>query len=347
MTNSELQELDSKTTILDLARQLGLSRTTVSAVLSGKAKGYKISDSTAKRVTETARQMEYVPHHWARKLRLQKTNIISVILDELGIGWTEELVKGIDSVLRPNRYNSILEINHHDVSAFRDGINTTFEHRCEGIICRSTISHLESYERIIKSSTPLVFAGDYLEQLQTIPGLNYVMWDDVPAIKNAIKYFVSIGRKHISFVGYRHGVVSDLRRFNAYKQTLNEEGLIINENWHVWEAPGTEAWAEQLRRMFEKSGERPDAIFALNDSIAISVWNWLDMVGLRVPDDVAILGIGDFSITKLIGLSSIHEPIEEMGCQAALTVLELIENRGMAPIQKHISCNRIVNRKTG
>lgn len=347
MSNSIMTESNSKATILDVARQLGLSRTTVSAVLGGKARGYKISESTVKKVIETAHRMEYVPNHWARKLRLQKTNIIGIILDELGIGWAEELVKGINSGLRPQGYKSILETNHHDISVLRDGVNTVFEHRCEGVICRSSLSDIESYNRMIRSSTPVVFVGDYLEPLQFTQGLNYVIWDDEPAVKNMVQHFVKNGKRRIAFAGYRHGVISDLRRFNAYRQALEEGGLIFKEDWHVWAAPFSERWGEQLQYMFKNSGEVPDAIFALNDSIAISVWNYLNQIGLRIPDDVAIIGIGDYVVSKLIGLSSIHEPIGELGRYAAQAVLDLIENPGAAPIQKRISCDILFSRKTG
>jgi LacI family transcriptional regulator len=145
-------------------------------------------------------------------------------------------------------------------------------------------------------------------------------------------------------------VISDLRRFNAYKGTLDEAGLPFREEWCVWASLKQLEFSPQecLKHLFSSGSECPDAIFALNDSIGIAVLECFDRMGVRVPEDVAVVGVGDIMISRYrrMNLTTIVEPLEEMGRVAAETVLDLIDNPSQKPIHRIVNRSELVIRKT-
>ena len=131
-------------------------------------------------------------------------------------------------------------------------------------------------------------------------------------------------------------------------ETLRESNRAINENWVFWSQPGAGASPHFMEKMFKGSSEVPDAVFAINDAVAIWLLQALADIGLNVPDDVAVVGMGDLHISQhnLIGLTTMREPIVEMGREAAKLVLELIDNPEQSPVHRKISCNELKIRRT-
>jgi len=181
-----------------------------------------------------------------------------------------------------------------------------------------------------------------------LKGVSSVTWDDAPATKEAVEHLISIGRRRIGFFGARHGVTSDSSRFKAYKNTLEEAGLAVNEKWVFWGDSYKSLTLEQLKKIYEQPGEKPDAFFVINDAVAVRLLDLMYMLKLQAPDDIAIIGMGNLpaSAMGLINLSTMDEPIEEIGCQAAETALELISSPRKGPVHKRIKHNKLKIRRT-
>ena len=117
--------------------------------------------------------------------------------------------------------------------------------------------------------------------------------------------------------------------FMAYEKVIKEAGLELREEWQGWmrmdQFPDSPA-QENMERFFASGKERPDALFALNDAVALEVLLMAEEMGIRVPEDLAVIGMGDLPITKNVSLSTMHEPLRELGSAAAQMVLELIDN---------------------
>ena len=217
------------------------------------------------------------------------------------------------------------------------------------MICHSFIGDVKQYARIVDSGIPLVFLGDVPRTLGEMPGINSVVWDDEQAVKTAVEHLVDIGRRKIAFIGADHGVISDHRRMAAYEKTMEEIGLELKEEWMVWmkrKQFSDSSTRECLENLFAPGKEKPDALFALNDMIALNILTFADELGIKVPDDVAVIGMGDLPISKLAGLSTMREPLGELGEAAAQMVLELIEDPTKTPLHRDITCNELVIRKT-
>lgn len=327
---------DRPVTTADIAEQLGLSQSTVSIVLRGEAKKRRISSETAERVLATARKLNYSANLWARNLRQQRSSMIGVILVSLRWDWAQIAVQGMTEVLHPRGYMPFVAIHNFDDKRCRRELESCLKRRDAGIIMQPMPGMAELYERIDGAGIPLVFLGD-------VPGdaeqANYVAWDSTEGARRAVEHLIDTGRRRIGFFGFDYPMPLNRARYETYLDVLKQAGLMPQEHW-VARAPLS--WALDLipdwcvSRMFDPQREPPDAIFALNDGLALPLLHALKVRGIRVPEDVAVVGMGDCPMAGhlSVGLSTIVEPVAEMGRQIARVVTELVDSPSGAAIQQ-------------
>lgn len=333
-------------TVSGIAESLGLSPSTVSFVLTGQADKRRVSPKTADRVRETAKRLHYVPNMWAQSLRRQRTGVVSILLGSLEHGWAQHTVIGAEGVLNEHDYNYIISIHHWDHDREEQELELLLKRKDEGIICQPVLRSRENYYEVIQHNIPLVL----LDILPDMPGVSYVTWDSGPAAKVVVEHLISIGRRRIGFVGAKHYSLMTTARHRAYQQTIEEAGfenrqqlqcldLVFDENSEIVDT-------SSLRRMIEN--EKPDALFCLNDAIALKTVQLLSNLGIRVPDDIAIAGMGDLPISHdfAAGLTTVREPIPEVGQASAEVLIELINNPQKGPIQKLIKSNDLKIRRS-
>lgn len=333
-------------TMLEIAERLGMSKTTVSFVLSGQARQRHVADETARQVRELAQELGYIPNHWARSLRRRRTGVVSVLFTNLNMNWADGIMRGISSVFQPAGYTSFVGVDWDDISRLKQELSLVLQRRDEGVICHSFPDAVQEFSEVMQKGVPLVFVSDIPEGFVNKPGINAVVWDDASPVKLAVRHLIETGRRRIAFVGVRHGGASDLRRFQAFKQTMTEAGLPLKKERIIWAPLEFSAPEDYLEPLFVGGMDGPDAVFALNDAIAVHLLALFEAKGVRVPDDVAVAGVGDQLVAFHVGLTTVHEPLEELGRQAAEVLLELIEDPGKAPINRIVSCNELVVRKT-
>ena len=312
-------------TITNIADDLMISASTVSCVLRGDAKKFRIAKSTEKKILDAAKRLGYVPNLSARNLRALKSNCISVLFSDLELSWADTVLKGVESITNTEGYGIFIAVDRRDPETFIREINTILQRRDEAVICHSHSIVIEGVEKL-REAVPLVFVSDLPESLVGVDELNSVLWDGSNGIEKAIKHFASTGRKRVSFMGCRHGFVSDMRRFRAFEASLKLAGLEYYDELCVWMSDNIITTDVVIDKLFVDRRKSPDAIFALNDSIAIRIMKSLKKMGLRVPDDVAVIGVGDLPMSEFIGLTTIIEPLEELGEKAAEVAIELIKN---------------------
>jgi len=339
----------NRITLYDVAEHVGFSKSTVAYVMSGKAGDVGVAQKTIEKIETAATELGYVPNYWASSLARQSTGMISVLLDGLWGGWANEVMFAISQTLRMQTYTPFLAADWEDPQLFEKEVSATIQRRDEGVICHSFIGEAKQYARIVDSGIPLVFLGAVPLRLEGLPGVNSVVWNDAPAVETAVRHLVDTGRRKIAFLGAEHGVRSDRRRFMAYEKVIQEAGLELREEWQDW--IGMDQFPDSptrgsMERFFAPGKEWPDALFALNDVIALDALLMAEEMGIRVPDDLAVIGMGDLPITKNVSLSTMHEPLRELGAAAAQMVLELIDNPEKTPLHREIDCNELVIRKS-
>jgi DNA-binding LacI/PurR family transcriptional regulator len=335
-------------TAVDIARKTGLSTSTVSVVLRGLAEQRKIPATTADRVLRVARELNYVPNQWARNLRRQRSGMIGVILASFRWDWAQELVRGMSEVFDPQGYTPFVAVHSYDPDRARRELSACLQRRDEAIIMVPLPGLEDLYAQSQGMGLPLIFVGD---RPATMPEANFVAWDSPTDTRLAIEHLIQIGRKRIGFLGFDYPMPLNLARYEAYRSVLARAGLPADERWVARSSmmlPPTEIIEQSIVKLLESDHPKPDALFVQHDGLAILLLDALTMRGIRVPEQVALIGMGDYPITRhaCISLSTVKEPISEIGRQSAQVALDLLTKPAKSPIQRLLPCGELKVRQT-
>lgn len=327
---------------------LGVSHATVSFVLNGLAEKHKISKKTTERVLAAAKKHNYIPNQMARNLKNRRSGMIGVVLGNFKLDWAEAAMTGMQKALDATDYVPFVTTHGFDEARNRKELLSALYRRDEGIITFPMPGCDDIYRRIVQSGVPLVFLGDELPGLEDISS---VVWDSEAAAEAAVRHLIETGRRRIAFLGVDYPGLGTLHRFKAYCRVLREHGLALHNDWIA--RPPANLNPEDIARLaldqfFSKKQPVPDAIFALNDGLALPALGQLEARGFPVPGDVAIIGMGNLPLSAhpAIGLSTLREPVEEMGQAAAILLLEMITGKAATPVRRALSSCEVFARRT-
>ncbi len=351
--------------IVEIAEHLGISKTTVGYVLAGEAKKRRVADKTAQKVFNAAEKLNYVPHLWAKNLARQRTGVIGMVIGGYEYDWPADVMGGALPALEDQGYLPMTSIHLWDPKRNERELMMSMERRDEGIICQPLPQCTDAYREVFDHKIPLLFIADTLEDM---PQVSYVAWDCAPAAKKAVQHLIEIGRRRIGFIGSELIVTRLVRdRYQAYKDALDEAGIEFDENivrwsplydWVGWDSihggqqnipqNGDFNVIKTLESLMTSRGGAPDALFFPHDSLAITAYRALIKMGIKVPEEIALMGMGDVPLSDdiAVGLSTIREPLERIGQAAAETIVELIKDPEQGPIHRLIEGNELKIRKT-
>ncbi|MBK1878994.1 LacI family DNA-binding transcriptional regulator [Pelagicoccus mobilis] len=337
--------MKSKISTAMIAEKAGVGVSTAGFVLSGKARKMKISEKTEKRVLDIARELGYVPNAMAKSLRSERSGIVGLLYNHLKHNWADESLNGIKQALGKRGYSVFLSTHQFDPELQMKEVELMLQHRFDAIICIPFKEGIEAYERILKTDTPLVFLNDTLDEL---PDINVVAWNAREAADTAMRHLIGLGRKRFAFLGWGDQRPMFRARLEAFRSCLQAADLPVNEDW-IQTFPLAGSVRGEVERLFSDEANRPDAIFAGLDVYGIEAIGVLEEMGLRVPEDVALVGMGDQpgSGFPSIGLSSMAIPSEVLGSKAASLALELLDDPGNKVASKIlISFNELIERRS-
>jgi len=328
-------------TLREFAQSVGLSTATVSYIMNGKAAQMKIAAKTAKRVLAAAHTAGYSPNLFARNLRRQKSDAVAVILSGLGPAWPQSVMEGIERILEPAGYHPLLSVHCWNPERDQKEILSSIQRKTAAIITQPLPENAAFYERI-RSKIPLLLLGDNLPKT---PTQNFVAWNSGPAAEMTVAHLIEIGRKRIAFLGSEYDTVMTRARFDGYRHQLELHGLPVDPKYIIWR-PSDEDISPAVEELLKVS-PRPDAIFAMNDYIALVTLDYLASKKIAVPKEIAIAAMGDLAPSRLhmVSLTSCREPCEEIGKAAAEGVLKLLE-APKTPVQTLIPCTELYIRNT-
>ncbi|HML76464.1 MAG TPA: LacI family DNA-binding transcriptional regulator [Anaerohalosphaeraceae bacterium] len=338
---------NARITVESIARDLGVSASTVSFVMSGQAKKRRVSEKTQERVLDYAEKIGYIPNQLAQGLKYQRTNIISLLLGNLEYSWADITAKGVHSVFDPAGFQTVISVHYWNRQREQKLLKSILKQRYEGIICQPILEARSDYEIILRHAVPLVMIDILPEMLD----VNYVAWDSKPAVIGLMEYLLQNRRKRIVFVGFPVMTLNTIARLEAYKEVMTGGGLPVNTRWLDYMGLKRNLFDNKDFSWFEwimKQKDRPDAFLCLNDYTALVVIQIMKKLGIRIPDDVAVTGMGNLPITHEFAsnLTTLVEPIEEIGRVSAEVITSLIEHPESGPIHKLIKSNELKIRGT-
>lgn len=350
---STLNGAKNKVTVTTIAEDLGLSPSTVSFVLSGQAEKRKISLKTAAIVEKHAKKVHYVPNYWARGLRTMQSRIVSSYFADIGY-WSNDIIRGLSKSLKNQGYNFVLNVNWGDPEVLNDELNGAMSRRDKGVLIHPMPGDYD-YSFFLDSDIPAVFIGDVPEKFEYMDRISLVQWNTENAIKLVIERFMETGRKKLGFVGAHYGMLSDSLRFNAYKSEIKNAGLMMKDQWVIWlpypiSYSAFEYDDSMIRKYLEQlffEADRPDAIFVLNDFLAVKVLSIMEDINIKVPDDVSVISVGDLVIAEHANLTTLVEPRETLGQATGQTLLNIFEGTEPANIKKTVDYSELKIRNSG
>lgn len=312
----------------ELARLLGVSRQTVSAVLNNKD---WVSEKTRERVLKATREHNYAPNQHAVTLTGKKSRLLGVVLRDISNPFYTQVALGIESVARASGYSILyhntFENHEYEVSAIRSLISF----RVSGIIISPVLvgvdlSHLQ---QACAAGLPLV-------SIDKIPSVHChsLSFANEEAAYEATAYLIEKGHRKIAYVKGPESAVSASERLCGFTRSMQEQGLRVPEEWLV--DPGTteEERHEAVYRLLKDPDHRPTAVFCFNDLLAVSVYKAAHQLRIHIPDDLSVVGFDDVPIASLLGpsLTTVATDSRQVGVEAAQIVMSAIQSKTPPPV---------------
>lgn len=301
----------------ELAAHLGLSKTTVSRVLNYPANEYRIAAATRQRVLKAAALLKYEPNAFAQGLRNKRSFTVGVMVPEISEGYAATVLGGIEDALLKKKYFYFVVSHHHRPDLLQQYPRLLLSRAVEGIIAVDTPLR----EQL---SIPIVaVSGHHKGQ-----GILSIEIDHLTAAREALSHLWGLGHKRIAFIKGQSFSSDTSPRWEAIRKVCSELGIPVYPELVV-QLEGAEAGSEPgyvATQKLLRSGQHFTAIFCFNDVSAIGAIAALRDAGLRVPHHVSVLGFDDIPSAGTVrpGLTTIRQPLYEMGQAAAMNLLRLI-----------------------
>jgi DNA-binding LacI/PurR family transcriptional regulator len=337
-------------TIVDIAQLAGVAPMTVSRVINES--GY-VSAAMRERVRSAIRELDYHPNGLARSLKRRRTQVIGILLPDIVNPFSGELARGIEEVLRERGYASFISTSERSTAREQEGLRALFDHRADGLIVatRETKIGNEYLERLTGRGLPIVAVGRQLNH----PRIDRVTADHWKGGYEAVEHLLGLGHRRIGFIGVSLVSGAGLRRFQGYLDALNENDIPILPELIVgpktMTGPGystQEDGYEGMQRLLALKPP-PTAVFARNDFTAIGAMCAIRDAGLRIPDDVAMVGFDNVPLSAYTAppLTTVDQPTTEQGRRAAQLLLERIDSEEeVARREVSLDCHLIIRHST-
>jgi LacI family transcriptional regulator len=328
----------------DIADELGVSLVTVSKVLRGKT---DISEETRDRVLECMKKLNYRPNMLARGLASGRTNTVGLVVPDLVHPFFAEFAKSLSSVLRANKYALILASSEESPEIEIEELQTLALRGVDVLLLASCRTGLRRRVSVTDGTVPCLLVDRNLSGTK----MSYVGSDDTRAGELATEHLIAIGRKRIAHIGGQHTSPS-VDRERGFANVLAKHGRRLPETYVIRNErieEGGDTVGFHAMQQFLKLRSKPDAVFCYNDLTAIGAIEAVLENSLRVPEDVAIIGCGNFRYANYlrVPLSTIDQSTAELGRIAGEMALELSRQPPCAPRSVLLQPSLVIRASTG
>lgn len=305
--------------IHEVAKMAGVSIATVSRAFNNSK---LIKGDTKSRILQIAEELDYKPSPLARGLSTKMTDTIGVIIPDISGEFFTDIIHGIDEeAYRWNKF--IIVASSHSQ---RNGVETLIDFmssgRVDGVIMMAPQIHKEVPEIIAKSKRPVVL----INSLNEIDEAVSISIDNYQGTVANIEHLMEHGFKKIAIIKGPKDNCDAEERYLGYRDTFEKHGIELNPNWVVDGDFTVRTGYYGFMRLMTLA-EKPEAIFAANDMMALGVYEGAKVLKVRIPEDIAVTGFDDIYLSRLLTprLTTVHAPIEELGSKAVRYLLKLIE----------------------
>jgi len=299
-----------------------------------------VSPERRQAVNKAAAELGYRPNAMARSLVQRRTHLVGVMVSDLHNPFFADVVAGIQEQAARTGYKVLVNSGNRAAAREADAMETLLQLRADGIILGSPVLDDEVIGRASRE-VPIVLVGREAHG----PAVDSVTNDDRAGAEVAVEHCVSLGHRRIAHIDGGHGAGAPARR-HGYEAAMKRLGL--GDLVSVVSGTYTEEGGHTGCLLLLAQKPRPTAIFAANDLAAIGALNAIEESGLKVPDDISLVGYDNTSLAALrhISLTTIHQPRLEMGQLALSTLLERIDQDREEPRRVVLSPSLVVRAST-
>jgi len=317
-----MRKIRQTVTIQDVAKTAGVSVSTVSRVLNGKV---DVASETQERILSVIDDLGYTTNLAARSMRSFKKNMVGLIMPDIAYPFAIEVMKGVNRAIAESEFDLVVyttgdvrksgRASHEQkyVSLLNNSIT-------DGVIIVAPVTGEFSTEAPIVSIDPLVSDPNYA----SVHATNY------QGAMDAMNYLLGLGHQRIGFISGRAELESSNRRLMGYRDALEKAGIAVDEQLIALGDYTTETGLRCARQLLSLD-RPPTAVFASNDQSAMGVYQVARETGLRIPEDLSVVGFDNIMESSYMGLTTVDQFISEMGFVATQMLIKLINGEILEP----------------
>ena len=310
----------SRKTIVDVAKKAGVSLGTASRVIN---KDTHVAPETRERVEKVMRELGYVANRQARSLKGSKTNVIGVLVPDLGTGYIGEIMRGIDSELALTQLDLMLFTTHRTAIKEAGYVANLVQGMVDGLLIVLPRNPADYTGTLTRRNFPFVLI-DHQGTGEACPAVGAANWQGA---YDATEFLIKIGHQRIGFISGSMDLGAAIDRLDGYRSALRTHHLSQDTELIYggeFFQPDGYAGAGALLQLTNP----PTAIFASNDVMAMGAMDAARSCGLRIPEDISIMGFDDIPQAELVrpALSTVRQPLEQMGRVATQMLLDMLKN---------------------
>lgn len=313
-------------TIKDIAKRANVSVTTVSLVMNNKAE--HISEKTKQKIFQVVEELDYKPSQVARSLVTSKSRTIALIVPDISNPFFSEIAKGISDVLYQNGYNLFLSTSYDNIEQELQSITTLSEYSIDGLIISTVNTNDSQYEAVLKKlNVPIIL----LDRHSALKGYTSIGVADKDGGYQATQYLLDNGHERIACITGSVDIQNLQERLAGYREALQQRDIAYDEQLVEYAELTIEGGYIATKNILAK--QPVSAIFACNDLMALGVYQAALERGLKIPEQLSVVGFDDISLSKYLNpkLTTMHQPIYQIGTAAANSILDAVINGKTKP----------------
>jgi LacI family transcriptional regulator len=334
-------------TLKEIAKLAGVSTATVSYVLNNSA---PVKDETKKRVLSIVKSTGYTSNSIAKSLRVNKTKTIGIIVEDMTVIQVPILIDGINELAEINGYKTLLSnlrfLSKHkskydnEYTAKEDtqvAFNTLLGMQVDGII------YIGTYDKYIDElpncTKPVVYCNCFGKQLNAIN----VSYNNMDAAYRITRQLIGLGHDAIGLITGRMDTYPAIERYKGYKKALSEYNIPLNHEYVVNGAWSYHKGKEAATKLFQLDNP-PTGIFAMNDNMAIGVYEAAQEYEIRIPEDISVFGFDNAETSKYIRprMSTVNIPLKDIGMKSTEILIKQIEGESIPQTQLLLPCEVVL-----
>jgi LacI family transcriptional regulator len=324
--------MKKKTSLADIAKALGVSKTLVSMVLNGKGNANGINEDTQKRVWAKANELDYKPNMMARSLRMGRSNTIGLIVADISNLFYARMCRAVEDAASKAGFHVLFGSSDEKADKEKSLIQMLRDRQVDGLIISTTLSNNEEIQSLQAENFPLVLIDRFVPNQDT----PFVTADNYGGSIAAVDHLVERGAKRIGQLTISPSHLTSItERIRGYKDALAKNGIAFDPQL-VREIPYDnirEGIFKQVPLLINPP-HSVDSLFVLNNNLAVAMLECIQEMGLHIPQDVRVVCFDDIDMFKFCTptITAVAQPIERMGEQAVEVLLDKIENGGDATL---------------